>query len=209
MFADCYKTGNESTMKVFKSNNTNVLVKLGTIVFFALLLSVTIFYLLKNTKQSFAEQMSSDVEQLATTFKKIDETAVILDFNSPKSVINFLNVKKGGFAGSEVGPMNLVRPDKWQGPYFLDNPMIQNKEYQVVKTQAGYYIIPGDGVILPNGKVVGKDLIIENTTDISALTQEGNALNYQGRPLAAFIPTASARISKLANDLIITDQEMN
>ncbi|BDC34291.1 hypothetical protein Noda2021_02490 [Candidatus Dependentiae bacterium Noda2021] len=195
-------------MKLFKSHN-NVLVKLGTLVFFGLLIGITFFYLLRNTKQSFAEQMSVDVEQLAATFKKIDETAVILDFNSPKSVINFLNVKKGGFVGSEVGPMNLVRPDKWQGPYFLDNPMIQNKEYQVVRTKTGYYIVPGDGVILPNGKVMGKDLILDDATDIESLIQNGNTLNYQRRPLAAFIPTASARISKLANDLIITDQEMN
>ncbi len=34
------------------------------------------------TKQASADHMISDIELLGNTFKKIDETAVILEFNS-------------------------------------------------------------------------------------------------------------------------------
>lgn len=191
-----------------KSDKSNIVVSLATVTFLLILVGITIFYFVNYTKQATADQIITDIELLGKTFKKIDETAVIRDFNSPKSTINYLNIKKGGFVGSEVGPMNLVHPDKWEGPYFRDNPMIENKEYQVVKTRNGYYVVPGDGVKLPNGKIMGTDVIIDQSTDIEELTKSGNDLNYKDRPLATFIPTAASRIAQLADDLIITDQEM-
>lgn len=195
-------------MDMSKNGTSNIVVALGTAAFLLFLVGITIFYFLNYTKQATADQIITDIELLGSTFKKIDETAVILEFNSPKSVINFLNIKKDGFVGSEVGPMNLVHPQKWNGPYLRDNPMIDNKEYQVIKTAEGYYVVPGDGVKLPNGKIMGTDVIIDRSTLMKELISDGGDLNYKNRPLGAFIPTASSRIAKLANDLIITDQEM-
>lgn len=196
-------------MSAYKTKEkSNIVIALGTATFLLFLIGVTIFYFMNYTKQASADQIISDIELLGNTFKKIDETAVILEFNSPKSTINFLNVKKDGFVGSEVGPMNLVHPHKWNGPYLRDNPMIDNKEYQVIKTQSGYYVVPGDGVKLPNGKIMGTDLVIDKSTNMQQLIAEGGDLNYKNRPLGTFIPTASSRIAQLANDLIITDQEM-
>lgn len=195
-------------MDMSKNGKSNIIVALGTATFLLFLVGITIFYFLNYTKQATADQIITDIELLGSTFKKIDETAVILEFNSPKSVINFLNIKKDGFVGSEVGPMNLVHPQKWNGPYLRDNPMIDNKEYQVIKTAEGYYVVPGDGVKLPNGKIMGTDVIIDRSTLMKELISDGGDLNYKNRPLGAFIPTASSRIAKLANDLIITDQEM-
>ena len=127
--------------------------------------------------------MADDVVKLQKIFEKIHQTCQIISFDYQKNPINFLNVKE--FTSSEVGPMNLVYPKKWQGPYVQDNPEVQGKAYQVVKTKQGHFIIPGDGVVLPNGKKLGSDLPIDENTDIQALTQDKQPLNYQGRALAA------------------------
>ncbi len=89
-------------------------------------------------------------------------------------------------------------------PYLRDNPMIDNKNIKLLKTQSGYYVVPGDGVKLPNGKIMGTDLVIDKSTNMQQLIAEGGDLNYKNRPLSTFIPTASSRIAQLANDLIIT-----
>jgi hypothetical protein len=81
--------------------------------------------------------------------------------------------------------MNLARPKNWQGPYVEDNLEVQGIAYQVMRTKQGYFIIPGDGVVLPNGKKLGSDVPIDENTDILALTQDKQSLNYQGKALAA------------------------
>lgn len=116
------------------------------------------------------EIIAADVQQLATIFKSIDEQCTILGFDRQQNYINFLNV--GSFEGSQIGPMNLKYPRNWQGPYLADNPTIQTKEYMVVQTKTGYYIAPGNGVKLPNGKVVGTDIIFGKDADMDGLSKE-------------------------------------
>ncbi len=127
--------------------------------------------------------IADDVVNLQKIFEKIHQDCRILSFDYQKNPINFLNVK--AFTSSEVGPMNLTYPNKWQGPYVEDNPEVQGKAYQVVRTKLGHFIIPGDGVVLPDGKKLGSDVPIDENTDIAALTLEKQPLNYQGRALAA------------------------
>ena len=59
--------------------------------------------------------IAQEVVQLRDIFHRIHKTCVIIDFDEQKNHINFLNVEK--FTGSEVGPMNLAHPEKWEGPY--------------------------------------------------------------------------------------------
>jgi hypothetical protein len=95
-----------------------------------------------------------------------------------------LNVKE--FSGAEVGPMNLAYPERWEGPYLEDNPTMQEKEYLIVRTKRGYFITPGEGVILPNGKDVGKDKIVLNEdTNIRILMTDSQALMFKDRVFAA------------------------
>ncbi len=127
--------------------------------------------------------MADDVTKLQKIFEKIHQTCQIISFDYHKNPINFLNVKE--FTSSEVGPMNLAYPQKWQGPYVEDNPEVQGKAYQVIRTKQGHFIVPGDGVVLPNGKKLGSDVPIDENTDIPVLTQDKQPLNYKGRALAA------------------------
>lgn len=127
--------------------------------------------------------ITGDVVTLQKIFERIHQTCQIISFDYQKNPINFLNVKE--FTSSEVGPMNLAYPKNWEGPYVEDNLEVQGKAYQVVRTKQGYFIIPGDGVVLPNGKKLGSEVPIDETTDIMALTQDNQSLNYNGKALAA------------------------
>ena len=152
--------------------------------FLTLFASVTILSLRYSRRNAAIGVLTSDIEQLAQIFKKINKTSKIISFDHQKNWINFLQIKKGGFKGSEIGSMNLVYPKKWEGPYLKDNPTYQSKEYQVVRTQKGYFIVPGEGVTLPNGKVLGKDIILDEGADIEQLVREKNGLMSGDKPLA-------------------------
>ncbi len=128
--------------------------------------------------------VADDVKKLSAIFDRINKKCGILGFDEQQNVINFLNVAK--FAGSEVGSMNLVYPDKWEGPYIGDHPEIQGKEYMVVRTKQGYFITPGNGVKLPSGEIIGKDLILDEDADIEGMILT-RKLYFKGRPLVARI----------------------
>lgn len=134
-------------------------------------------------KDDSGMMMADAVVELRDMFHRIHKTCVIIDFDNQKNSINFLNVEK--FTGSEVGPMNLAHPEKWEGPYLKDNPTMQHIAYQVVSTKKGYFITPGDSVRLPNNKIVGKDIVLDKKADIDAMMLNSDQLMYKDRPLAA------------------------
>ena len=131
--------------------------------------------------------MVNEIAQLADIFKKIDATCTILSFDNQKNKINFLNVKKDGFVGSQVGPMNLAHPDKWEGPYLVENLKMFDHVYQIVRTNKGYFITPGDGLVLPNGKVIGKDILLDANADVVHMMHDDTLLSFNGKPLAVQI----------------------
>lgn len=129
--------------------------------------------------------IADDVTQLAHILNQIHKDCHIIDFEHSKNNIDFLNVIS--FEGSEVGPMNLKYPKKWHGAYLKDNPTMQEKYYQIIKTKQGYWVVPGDGVKLSNGLIIGKDIIIDEDTDMKKLVD--TLLTYNQRPLAVQIMT--------------------
>lgn len=160
-----------------------------TYLVYVLFASILVFIAF-SIKESFYDKrqlsgviMAADVAKLQKIFEDIHQSCRIISFDYKKNPINFLNVK--AFTSSEVGPMNLADPKGWQGPYILDNPEMQGIAYQVIRTKQGHFIIPGDGVVLPDGKKLGSDLLIDENTDIAALTLDKKPLNYQGKALAA------------------------
>ena len=126
--------------------------------------------------------IADDVARVVALLTTIHDTCRIIDFDYQQNRINFLNV--GTFSGSEVGSMNLAYPQKWEGPYLNDNPTMQEQEYLVVKTNKGYFVTPGNGVRLPSGKVIGTDIILDETKDIQHLIESGD-LMYKDKALSA------------------------
>lgn len=152
---------------------------------FAILFLFALAQLLHQARTISDQLIVEDVQRLSQIFKTIDENCKIISFEHQKNYIDFLNVEK--FVGSEVGAMNLMAPEKWKGPYLKDNPMVQDKLYQVVRTRNGYFVTPGDGVRLANGKVIGKDIVLDEHANIEALINDPQGLQYKGKSLAASI----------------------
>ncbi len=152
---------------------------------FIALIAVSIFVVYYQAKDDTGVLISQEIQRLQRIFERIDATCTITGFDYPKNPINFLTIKKDGFVGSEVGSMNLANPAAWEGPYVQDNPVIQGQAYQLVVTNKGIFITPGDGVKLPSGKVIGKDIVLNEQTDILALMAQEEGLLYKGAQLAA------------------------
>lgn len=136
------------------------------------------------TKRSVGLMIADDVARITTILQTINTTCRIIGFDRQQNIINFLNV--GQFSGSEVGPVNLAYPQKWEGPYLTDNPTMQEKEYMVIKTHDGYFVTPGNGVRLPSGKIIGTDIILDEKVHIDALIKSG-VLQFKGKALAAHL----------------------
>ena len=170
---------------------------------FTALLIISIFNLMYRTKEIRDEIIASDVAKLTKIFRQIDKDCKITGFDYQKNYIDFLNVK--GFEGSEVGAMNLMYPANWKGPYLKDNPTVQNKAYQVIKTKYGHFIAPGHAMVLSSGKVVGKDIILDENADIEKMASKGGPLFNDGVPLARKLNINHGFFSeKLDLDLVST-----
>jgi len=147
----------------------------------------------------------ADLAIMANIFKEIETTCNIVGVKGNKDSIDFLNVTS--FAGKNVGPLTLAYPEKWQGPYVKDNLKIQGKFYQIVKTLKGYFILPGDGVELPNGKIMGKDLIVTESSDIPALLKDEKALLYKGKSLGVQLDISTSVFDDLMTENIIASDD--
>lgn len=139
--------------------------------------------------------IQKDLKTLQEIFITIDNDCKILGFDFQRNPINYLNV--GTFKSSELGSMNLAYPHNWKGPYLNDNLQVQNKEYQIVSTKKGYFITPGDNVLLPNGKTIGKEIILNEDADIEQLMRDDNALSFKGQPLAIALPLQTSTVQKI------------
>ncbi len=151
-------------------------------IFFITMIIIAIVNWRITSKEYLADIIAKDLGIVASALERIDNDCKILSFDYQKNRINFLNVTS--FVGSEVGSVNLAYPDKWQGPYLEDNPTYEEKEYLVVRTKYGYFVTPGEGVTLPNGKIVGKDIILNDNADLVEMAHNNEQLQYNGKVLA-------------------------
>jgi len=176
-----------------------------TIIIVALLVGITVFSYWSRPRTYSAEVIVKDLDMLVEIFESIDKKAKIMEFDAQKNTINFLNV--GSFKGSQVGPMNLAYPQEWQGPYLIEAPRIQNIDYQVVRTNKGYFITPGDGVQLPNGKIIGKEILLDENADIESLRHDEKALMYKGKPLALPLSLSTSIMQKLMMENVVDTED--
>ncbi len=193
--------------------NKRAIFPILTVLLFIMLIGVFVFRLFYQVRVGTDLIISQEVQQLVEIFKRIDKKCKIIDFDYQQNHINFLNVKS--FEGSEVGSMNLAYPKQWEGPYLSDNPTIQEKEYMIVRTKKGYFVTPGQDVRLGNGRVIGKDIILNENADILAMMHDENALMFKGKALAAPLPVGSStarevlleNILRAEDGLVMRDEE--
>ncbi len=172
------------------------------------LLALTFIMMFYTMRENTAHIIADDVAHLAQIFDRINASAGIIGFKQQKNPINFLNLGKNQIMDLGAGTMKLAHPEHWQGPYVEQNPKIQNKFYEIIKTNRGYYIVPGEGVKLPNGLIIGKDIKVDNMSNIACMVNEKgeSATMYEGKSLVAgplhFIgDTVNERLTPLQEDM--------
>jgi len=137
--------------------------KVGKLFFYIFLFTILFLLLLKYFQKDNKNddiKISKDIEKLNSIFVDIDKNCKIIDFKGKKNNINFLNVIS--FKGNQIGPLVLENSSNWQGSYLDNNYEVQGIQYQIVKTKYGLFVIPGDGVVLSNGKIVGENIIVND-----------------------------------------------
>lgn len=154
------------------------------LVFVLLCIGTAVSFWFVSSYQSGA-LIADDVECIARIIERVHSDSGIIRFTHDATVVDFLNVRS--FVGSQVGSITLAQPDKWQGPYLVSNPTAQDVEYQIINTQQGLFVVPGNGVTLPNGKLIGADLILTRDSDIGSMMYDPEKLFFNGKPLAAKI----------------------
>lgn len=147
-----------------------------------LLLFIFVFKIVQERPYHLAAVIKSDLDQLERKLTDIDTTCNILSIASERIHLDFLNVVK--FEGSTVGSINLAYPDKWKGPYLGRNSTLSGHFYEMIRVKEGYFIVPGYGVKLPNGYIVGKDFVITFNTVVSDMLKPNGFFNYRGEQLA-------------------------
>lgn len=164
-----------------------------SIFIFASLLVITVFMLWRTSRKSTDILIYEDIQLLSKIFEKINRECRILGFVHDKNYIDFLTVKD--FVGSEVGSMNLMLAQQWKGPYLKDNPTIQQRQYQILHAQKGYFIVPGDGIVLGNGKKIGTDFVLDKNSDMSKILKDTNQLMSPVGALAVEIQVGSSALA--------------
>jgi len=151
----------------------------------SLLTALSLLFLVRvfmSRTEVIATAIKEDLTTIEQCLERIDKECNILSIRVDNAMIDFLTVEK--FVGSAVGCLNLAYPAKWKGPYLKQNPTLRERPYEIIKTKQGYFLIPGKGVKLPSGLVMGKDLTITFESNMTALLAAGGHLNFKGLVLA-------------------------
>jgi hypothetical protein len=144
-------------------------------VLLVMLLGLFLFKVVYHRAYYLASVIEQDVTRVAQILASIDKDCGILSVNGERTAVNFLNVKS--FLGTSVGGLNLAYPNKWRGPYLTVNPTYQQQFYELVQTAEGLFIVPGAGVKLPNGLVMGRDVPMGFDVSVKKMLAQGGALN--------------------------------
>lgn len=148
--------------------------------FFIMLGVLSVSKEIYNKPRFIAGVMSQDVQNLAAMLGEINERCFIKAVSHARIKLDFLATEQ--FSGSGL---TLAHPERWEGPYVSATPRIQGKAYELVKTTEGLFVVPGEGVRLPNGSRMGRQVKITPNTRITAMIKQGGKLFFNGDALAA------------------------
>lgn len=156
------------------------------------LFGIFIFKVVYNRSHYLASVLEQDIAKIAKIILKIDKECVVLSVAGELTPVNFLNVRS--FVGSTIGGLNLAYPQKWQGPYLDANMTYQQRFYEIIQNFEGFFLVPGKGMSLPTGLVVGKDIIFSFDISIKQMLKDGGALNNNGHLFGCQLPFSKAGI---------------
>lgn len=177
----------------------------GALFLFFFIFSVT--YLFYKSRTEVDALIQDHLEQLSSVFKTINSQCNIIGFTSDKVYVDFLNVKE--FKGEQVGSLLLDRQNCWKGPYIKDNPNIQQKLYEIRKTDLGYFIFPGEGIVLSNGKIIGKNILFDEISDIAPFLKNNERIVIDGKLLGIKVDITNINPAEHVRQLKKIIEEIN
>jgi hypothetical protein len=137
------------------------------------------YYFLNN--KNYQNAIFPDVKKIEEAIKNIHKNCIILNFLNENNPVDFLNVKE--FSGNIIGSIQIEKPEKWEGPYLPSVILYKNKPFSIFVHKSGYYIVPGIETILDDEKVIGKDIIFNQETDMETILRQYPSLNPNGKAL--------------------------
>lgn len=150
--------------------------------FLSVLLAVFLIKVWYQKGEVATSALAQDLLTIERILNKIDKDCNILSIRPTGAIVDFLTVKS--FTGSMVGPLNLAYSKKWQGPYVERIPSFRGVAYEIVHVADGYFVVPGNGVKLPNGVVIGNDIIFTHTMTLQNELKSGGKLYYKNERFA-------------------------
>jgi hypothetical protein len=123
----------------------------------------------------------NDIYELGKIIEKIDSNCKIIGFTGTINAIDFLNVKD--FTGTHVGSIQIGAPQNWKGPYKEAIPTYNEKPYSIFVHKTGSYIVPGHDTVLSDGKIIGKDIIFDDSFDADEYYKKYESLVPNGKKL--------------------------
>jgi hypothetical protein len=125
----------------------------------------------------------SQVRLLGKALQKAHNDVRFMQILPGKHSLDFLVASR--FECDSNAGIGVERKNAWKGPYLNRIPTIQGHPYVLLKTSKGLFVVPGDGVELPSGIVIGNGISWSDKMDIKALMSDGNMLTIGKYPLAA------------------------
>lgn len=122
--------------------------------------------------------IQGDLNQIAHATYLMDHDCGLQELRTGRHPIKLLTQKT-----PPESVIELSHPENWRGPYLHKVLTLQGKPYELLKTKNGLYVVPGNGVKLPSGAVIGDTFSWCANTDMNALSQSGGILFYQSAPL--------------------------
>ncbi len=151
-------------------------------------------------KKVLLEVIQEDLQEIIHDLVDIDVSCNILSITQNNCVIDFLTISS--FKGSMVGELQVAYPERWKGPYRKKNHTVQGRLYEIVKLKDCYAVVPGVGVCLPNKKIMGKDIICNETVLAETLFGQQGSLRqkdgFLGYPLPFVIGDWDSVLTKEA-----------
>lgn len=154
-----------------------------------LIVSLSFFFLhfSMSKERMSAWQISRNTMRIARAIEQINRDCEITSIDARRSPeITFLTKISLPGSSGKIGPLTVKNPENWNGPYLKEDPVLNGKiYYKIADMKEGFFIVPGNGALLPNGLEVGRDFLLKSNLSITdEISRYGN-LNFLGEPLAS------------------------
>lgn len=146
--------------------------------------------------------IQGDLNRIAQAVHALDRDCGIKNMRTGRYPL--MPLTQYAWPSGQLHGMSVARPENWRGPYLPKVIALQGKPYELLKTNSSLYVVPGNGVTLPSGAIIGDTFSWCANTDVNALSQSGGILFYQSAPLVRQVEYGAPTPVKVAASTLPT-----